>query len=163
MYKTILGISTLAFLAGCAGPSVTPPSPLTDDQSKSYNASYDSVWESTVDWFAMNNIPIKNIEKASGIIGSEYSLGSNYSQVNCGIIDGGDMHVVKDVSVVANINVIVRESGNFTTVRPNVFGHGNASLMDVWNGYPTNMKLENCVSTGELERSLQTYLSQHSG
>lgn len=145
-------------LAGCAGPTLQPPSSATMDRSETYSADFDQVWERAVDWFATNNIPIKNIEKDSGIIGSEYSLGSNYSQVDCGAFDPGDMHVLYDQVVVANINVLVRKGSNGTSVQPNVFGQGTFMLRDVWNGVPSTMKAERCVSTGELENDLHRYL-----
>lgn len=159
MKKAILALATTTALAGCAGPSVTPPGAAPSDQSQVYSADFDRVWENTVDWFAVNNIPIKNIEKDSGIIGSEYSLGANYSQVDCGTVDPGDMHILQDVSVVANINVLVREASGGTAVQPNVFGHGKATLYDALNSRPATLKLEDCISTGELEESLHQYLN----
>lgn len=158
MKKILTATAISALLAGCAGPSLQPPAASTTNHSETYAAEFDQVWESTVDWFATNNIPIKNIEKDSGIIGSEYSLGSNYSQVNCGAFDPGSSHVLYDQSVVANINVLVRESASGTSVQPNVFGNGTFTLRDIWYGIPTTMKADRCVSTGELERDLHRYL-----
>ncbi|MBB3140219.1 hypothetical protein ACGTN6_00955 [Halomonas sp. THAF12] len=160
MKKIILAAAASLTLAGCAGPSVMPPNTSTGNQTEAYSADFDSVWEGAVDWFAVNNIPIKNIEKDSGIIGSEYTLGANYSQIDCGTVNPGAMHILLNQNVVANINVLVRETSAGTTVQPNVFGHGTAMLRDNWNGMPVQLRLDNCVSTGELERSLHQYLSR---
>ncbi|XKE45756.1 hypothetical protein LG302_01025 [Halomonas organivorans] len=159
MKKLLLASATASvLLVGCAGPSIQPPSAYSTDHGEIYSADFDRVWENTVDWFAVNNIPIKNIEKDSGIIGSEYALGSDYSQVDCGQVDPGDMHILTDQTVVANINVLVRQSGSGATVQPNVFGQGSFQLHDVWNNRPTSIKADRCVSTGELEQDLHNYL-----
>ncbi|CAM9359199.1 unnamed protein product [Ectocarpus sp. 12 AP-2014] len=157
--KVILTAISAMLLAGCAGPSYQPPSSQEKNFTQSYNADFDKVWEATVDWFAINNIPIKNIEKDSGIIGSDYSLGSSYTQVDCGVISPGDMHVMYDQTVVANINVLVRETSSGANVQPNVFGNGTFMIRDVLNNIPKTMRADRCVSTGELENSLHRHLS----
>lgn len=145
-------------LAGCAGPSIQPPQASNENHSRQYSAGFSEVWEYTVDWFATNNIPIKNIERASGIIGSDYALGSAFSQVDCGNVNPGDMNVLVDSNVTANINVLVRESNSGVTVQPNVFGQGAFTARSGWDGSMIVMRADRCVSTGELERSLHSYI-----
>lgn len=157
--KVISALTFSAALSGCAMPSIQPPSDNGKDYQQGYQADFDKVWEATVDWFATNNIPIKNIEKDSGIIGSEYALGSNYSQVDCGVVDPGGMYILQDENVVANLNVLVREKTSTVTVQPNVFGQGSFMLRDIWNNMPNTIKADRCVSTGELEKSLHNYLN----
>lgn len=157
--KIIIALTASAALSGCAMPSIQPPADNGADYRQSYQADFDSVWEATVDWFATNNIPIKNIEKDSGIIGSEYSLGADYSQVDCGTVDPGGMYVLENENIVANLNVLVRENYGTVTVQPNVFGQGSYFLRDVWNNVPSTLKADRCVSTGELEQSLHNYLN----
>lgn len=157
--KSIISITSLLLLSGCALPSVTPPKEPTTDFVKIYHSDYDNVWNSTVDWFANNNIPIKNIEKDSGIISSEYALGSSFSQLDCGIIDTGDMYIMRDNTVTANINIIVRNTPNGVKVKPNVFGSGSFVMTDVINGVPRTMNAERCVTTGQLEEDLSNYIS----
>lgn len=162
MKQAFWGAAAISFLlAGCAGPSLKTPSAYSTPPPTTYDASFDQVWESAVDWFAVNNIPIKNIEKDSGIIGSEYSLGSDYSQIDCGRMDTGNMFLLNDQKFVANINVLVRESDDGVLVKPNVFGHGTFQLFDAWNGRPKTIEANRCVSTGNLERSLHSYLESN--
>lgn len=158
MHKLLISAAASLLLAGCAAPSINAPSANNTDYTSAYSHSFDDVWEQTVDWFAINNIPIKNIEKDSGIIGSEYSLGSNYSQVDCGTLDPGGMHILLDETVTANINVLVRPFAGGASVKPNVFGNASFLLRDAWDGMPRTMRADRCVSTGELEKDLQNYL-----
>lgn len=159
MIKTLaITVATAVFISGCAGPSIQPPNAYDVDHTESYAKEFDEVWEKTVDWFAVNNIPIKNIEKDSGIIGSEYSLGSDYSQVDCGVLDAGNLYLPASQTVVANINVLVRSAGPNTTVKPNVFGQGNFQLVEVLNNRQVSLKADRCITTGELEEDLHDYL-----
>lgn len=159
MMKKIAATAVLAsLLAGCAGPSIQPPQSSNENHARQYNAGFSEVWEHTVDWFATNNIPIKNIERVSGIIGSDYALGSSFSQVDCGEVNPGDMNVLIDSNVSANINVLVRESTSGVTVQPNVFGQGAFTARSGWDGSMIVMRADRCVSTGELERSLHSYI-----
>ena len=159
--KLAAAFAAAAMMTGCAMPSIQPPADNNRDYQETYQAGFTEVWESTVDWFAINNIPIKSIEKESGLIGSDYALGADFSQVNCGKVDPGGMHVLQSQNVVANINVLVRDQPNGVTVQPNVFGQGTFTLRDVWYGIPKVIKADQCVTTGELEHSLHQYLKAH--
>jgi hypothetical protein len=159
MKKIFSTMALAALVTGCAAPSVTPPSASGTGQANSYTADFTDVWEHTVDWFATNNIPIKNIERDSGIISSDYSLGAGFSQVDCGTVDPGGMHVLADENVTANINVLVRDRAGQVSVQPNVFGQGVFTFRNTWdNRLLETVRVDRCVSTGELERSLQNYI-----
>lgn len=154
-------VAASALLTGCAMPSMQPPTSTEQDYSKSYNAEFTSVWDTAVDWFADNNIPIKNIEKDSGIISSEYSLGASATQIDCGTLDPGDLFAMKGQSATANLNVLIRERSGLVSVKPNVFGSGAFTVHDIMNNREVTMPIDYCVSSGELERSLHTYLNSN--
>lgn len=159
MKKLLTAAALSVLVAGCAAPSVTPPSASSGDHVDTYRADFLEVWEHAVDWFAINNIPIKNIERDSGIISSDYSLGSDFSQVDCGTVDPGGMHILIDQSVTANINVLVRERSGEVSVQPNVFGQGVFTFRNSWDNRLTEtLRVDRCVSTGELERSLHSHI-----
>ncbi|MBS9404927.1 hypothetical protein KG088_14965 [Halomonas sp. TRM85114] len=107
----------------------------------------------------MKNIPIKNIERDSGIISSDYSLGAGFSQIDCGAVDPGEVHMLIDQNVMANINVLVRDRSDQVSVQPNVFGKG---LFTFRNSFDhkllKSIRVDRCVSTGELERSLHNHI-----
>ncbi|MCS2610417.1 hypothetical protein [Halomonas dongshanensis] len=159
MKKILLSTSVAALLTGCAAPSIQAPYDPGRNYIETYNGEFSQVWEATVDWFATNNIPIKNIEKASGIIGSDYALGASHSQIDCGAIDVGSMYVLRDVNATANLNVLVREQAGRVSVQPNIFGNASYTLQSTWDGSLAVVKPDRCISTGELERSLHQYLS----
>ncbi|MCE9681132.1 hypothetical protein [Halomonas alkalisoli] len=159
MKKILATVALSTLLVGCAAPSVTPPSANTGNHVDTYHADFSEVWEHAVDWFAINNIPIKNIERDSGIISSDYSLGAGYSQVDCGAVDPGGMHILIDQAVTANINVLVRDRSGQISVQPNVFGQGAFTFRNTWDNRLTEtIRVDRCVTTGELERSLQNHI-----
>ena len=157
--KVLFVLSLVAYLYGCTStPTLEEPSAEKKDYSKEYQADFDSVWSSAVDWFAVNNIPIKNLERSSGIITSEYSLGSDFTQVDCGSVSGDSFHVIREKNVTANISVRVREAGDVVVVRPNVFGDGYYDVWDEMWGGEYMLEPNECISTGEVERSLHQYI-----
>jgi len=158
MKNLFISLILVIGIVGCAAPSLKPPSDQSRDFSDRYAADFDVVWESVVDWFAVNNIPIKNIDKNSGLISSDYSLGSSFTQVDCGTMDPGDMARLVDTNITANINVLVRSQRDEVIVRPNVFGQGVYTLQSTWDNRLIYVRADRCVTTGELENSLQTYL-----
>lgn len=158
MKSQLISLALVVGIAGCAAPSLKPPSDQSRDFSERHSAEFDGVWEGVVDWFAVTNIPIKNIDKNSGLISSDYSLGSNFTQVDCGDMDPGDMARLVDTNITANINVLVRRQQDGVVVRPNVFGQGVYTLQSTWDGRLIYVRADRCVSTGELENSLQNYL-----
>lgn len=152
-------LSLTAMLTGCAGTGgtpYTPPAGTNTDYSEAYDADFSSVWNNAVDWFATNNIPIKNIEKDSGIISSEYTLGSDATQLDCGSYEQ-PATVVKP-NFTANINILIRERDGFVNVNPNVFGSGEFGIYTVFGDKAFNFDAERCISTGEVEKSLHQYL-----
>ena len=99
--KRIAIIAATATLAACA----TAPASYSVNNSRSYDKSYDQVWEDLVSFFASNNIAIKNIAKDSGVIYAE-SARFDDSYADCG--KPGIMAVVGRR---ANFNVFVNRSG----------------------------------------------------
>jgi len=74
-----IATATATALASCG----TMPSIYSIDNSRTYNQSYDEVWEKLVQFFASRNIPIKNIAKDSGVIYAESML-FNDDAADCG-------------------------------------------------------------------------------
>ena len=63
-------LSLLAFLALALGAcaQARPPAPRSVENARTYNASYDQVWDATINAVAEMNLPIDELEKVSGII-----------------------------------------------------------------------------------------------
>lgn len=102
-------LAATAVLASCA----TAPASYSVNNSRSYDKSYDQVWEDLVSFFASNNIPIKNIAKDSGVIYAE-SARFDDSYADCG--KPGIMLVVGRK---ANFNVFVNRSSSKPAVSVN--------------------------------------------
>ena len=67
MYRSYAFVLFSVLLSGCA----TVPATYDFDSKKIYNNHKDFVWEGVMNFFAKNNIQIRTIEKASGLIYAE--------------------------------------------------------------------------------------------
>lgn len=72
VFKSILLILVVMVgLGTIVGSSGAPPAKYSFQSSVEYDKSFDEVWEAIIASFAASNIPIKTIEKNSGIIVSD--------------------------------------------------------------------------------------------
>lgn len=130
--------------------------------SKTYGAGYEGVWKSVVQVFERNNIPIKSMDEASGIIvSSDKSLPSR-DQKHSGIFDAADCdcgqpgrfeHISK---ITGKFTVIVKRSGDLTTVQ--VESSGKAL---VGRFFGKQEQWRNCSSTGVFEDKFLELLTQN--
>ena len=140
----------LLLLGACAPASISPPAEPSHQTSRTFDASYDEVWDATVDWFSESNIPIHQIERASGLIASEHDLGADEALIDCGDIDPGHWRLV-GVNRTANVNVRVREAEERVLVRVDVFGRGSFTFRDSMTNALSTIEAPRCESTGEVE------------
>ena len=75
MKKYLFAAAALVGLAGCATPAQT----FQFDNQRLVDDSYDAVWDRAINVLANNNLPIKTLEKDSGIIVAENELVSRAS------------------------------------------------------------------------------------
>ena len=100
-------------LSACA----TAPEVYDFDNSKTVSTSYDQTWEKVITYFSSNNIPIKTLEKDSGLVVAEIARLdgrsiSRYADCQASMLDmieGGK----------ADYNVFVRRAADGTTVTVN--------------------------------------------
>jgi hypothetical protein len=109
MRKALTVCLSAALLTACA----TPPATYSVSNSRSYQRSYDLVWEDIVQFMASRNIQIKNIAKDSGVIYAEASSFGN-DVADCG--SPGLLHVVGRRAM---FNVFVNRSSGAPTVSVN--------------------------------------------
>ena len=155
MKKLILLLAVIIALTACA--RYTPPKQYRVIKERVYQATFDEVWSKIVKWFAVNNTPIKNIEKESGLIATDYGLAvSKYSSyADCG--DAGPL--TKIIKPTANFNVLVEKIEEYKTkvlitfvVKATVeyyISSNNYSYTDV-----------ECNSTGVLEKQILDYIEK---
>ena len=125
------------------------------DKSKTIPLSYDKVWQNTIDWFAINNTPIKTLDKASGIIASDYNLriGSENDYCDCGKITRGLFLNYSLRDYTGNINVLARKvSDDSTKITISSFFKANRILYDSNERKQVFSDVVNCNSTGRIER-----------
>ena len=104
MRKISFAISFMLILSGCANVAYRvreeisskyiAPQEKEITKNKSFEVSYDEVWEAIMAYFAFNNIPIKTVEKESGIIVAERTL--DKSQDLKKMVDTGYLQVKKE-------------------------------------------------------------------
>ena len=156
--KKMIALAAIASLTGCAAAGVSNMQQGNIDNNFVFDQSYDEVWSSTVEWFASNNIPIDNVDKASGLISSNYGLNPGMGVVDCGEPTGNiGLYRARFEDMSGNINIIVREVGpEETRATVNVFGN---ALVVVRNAYGVVSSANvRCVSTGSLESRYEGFV-----
>ena len=135
-------------LTGCA--TVPPSRPDLFNTTRNYPASKDIVWDRAVEWFAVQNVPIKAIEKDSGIISGEaiYVLNNGLRPDQDAICKTDFLSTVDGYTV--RLNILVRGDGAASSVR--VTSTIIASVRyTVGNAMPRTIE---CQTTGRIEKSI---------
>jgi len=125
-----------AILAACA----TPPQPVAVENTRTYDLPKDVVWERLLDFFTSQSIPIKTIEKDSGVVYAERA-GFSPGQADCGA------SLLNEMSRMASLNVFVRQMGGETQVTVN-------TAFNVVRSYDRQVWTAECYSTGLIERQI---------
>lgn len=151
------------FLFGCK--NYVPPKEYEVEKERIINKSYEAVWQDIISFMGSANIPIKNIDKNSGFIATEFDLGASFREVmDCG--EPGSAPGYKQVfeNPIGNFNIVVQKiSENSTKVTVNVFYKSDLVLYEYnqYSGYyPIKRQRIECNSTGTLERRLLNYLTK---
>lgn len=175
MKKLILGLTGLAILAcGLANPGCAQPKHIVQrvqynvEKERTVAKPFDAVWQSAVEWFAMRNTPIKNIDKSSGFISTEYGLSVEEAAqyMDSGYGESNFQGKVEVVNHRGNFNVLIKKADeNSTRVSINAFFNCTVNHYRYENLFSTNYVLESStpqksVSTGALEKEFLDYLSR---
>lgn len=142
-----LGLS----LSACTtGPVYVAPVPMDNQPPFALEAPADRVWDAVIDLFGANNLSIRTIERASGIIaGDPWFLGGGHTA-----LQWADCGLYLKVPVEAQnmqLNVLVRgdSTGALLSVNPRF----TATV-----GSPPYAQTANCVSRGVFERYVRDYV-----
>jgi hypothetical protein len=165
-----LSITILFVLYGCSTPRIPPaPRKIPIVTEKIIEKNFETIWSKLIDYFGAKNIPIKTIDKASGILSTEYDLrtgknGTSYD-CDCGTI-GTDYSISnKYENYKGNFNVIVSKiNDNQTKVKINAFFYANYNSYH-YEGerYIHKLVLVNslkvkCESTGFIENEIFVFI-----
>ena len=138
--KLLVRAAACVLVAGCT--TYKPPPPPTPRDASLVAASMGQTWDAVIDLFATRNIPIRTIERASGLIVTDAlrvgQEGNTYA--SCGTVNGKVLAPDR-----ATYNVLVRGDSNMATVRTTV----------LWTRTEEPVVPE-CTSTFIWERALET-------
>lgn len=165
-----LALLVSVFVAlGCTPPKhIVQRATYEVEKERVINKPFDAVWQSTVEWFATRNTPIKNIDKSSGLISTEYGLSVDEAAqyMDSGYGESNFQGKVEVVNHRGNFNVLIKKINETSTkVDINAFFNCTVNRYRYENLFSTNYVLESsiptkCVSTGALEKELLNYLSR---
>lgn len=138
--KLLVRAAACVLVAGCT--TYKPPPPPTPRDASLVTASMGQTWDAVIDLFATRNIPIRTIERASGLIVTDAlrvgQEGNTYA--SCGTKNGKVLAPDR-----ATYNVLVRGDSSMATVRTTVLWTRTAEPI-----------VPECTSTFIWERALET-------
>lgn len=112
--RTVLAV---VFLTGCA----TLPPPPPERQPLVVNASFGRTWDAVIDVFSSRNIPIRTLDRTSGLLVAEkvrVSRGDEATWANCpNVMTQVLMGVGVADPMLADYNIVVRGDSTRSTVR----------------------------------------------
>ena len=176
--KIICVFFILFVLLSCSAPkkSVVQQAPSVIEKERVISKPFDAVWQTSIEWFATHNTPIKNLDKSSGLISTEYSvsIGDAVKYMQCGsggsVVSGkGGTTVSGNVQLTnytGNFNVLIKKlSDNSTKINVNVFfGCTENKYKEQLHLFMANETILvsstriNCTSTGALEKEILNYI-----
>ncbi len=165
----IIGIILTSILLVHCTPTkrvVVQQAPRIIEKERIVAKPFDAVWQTAIEWFATHNTPIKNLDKSSGLISTEYSvsIGEAARYMDCGKGSSTFSGKVEISNHTGNFNVLLKKlSDNSTKVSVNVFFGCSINKYKYKNILSTEYILEsstrsNCSSLGSLEREILDYI-----
>jgi hypothetical protein len=142
MRKGFVLIAVVCLLAAACG---TPPKPRLIVNSWTIESDYDKVWSATVETFADLGIPIKNMDKASGLITTDWMTPTAL------YVDCGAPPLARSIIRRGQFNVFIKQGPpiNFKV-------NAHFQMEAIWDA---GSKVTDCVSTGRFEAALYQSVS----
>jgi hypothetical protein len=156
--------SALSLFAAVACAHVVPPAapaPVTDRYTRT---PFDTAWHRAIVYFTDQHITIRTIDKSSGVLASgrfEMPFSDLKAWGDCGTASTGGKTLDRLEAIhnyptaYADFNVVMQQTGDSTSVRVSLAITGTVhvatgGIMDL-----------TCVSNGQFERDLFSYVSGH--
>lgn len=165
----IISLFLFLILSCSASRNVAPPAPVvyTVEKDRIINKPLDAVWQSIIELLATYNMPIKNLDKNSGFISTDYKLvtGDVSQYMICQGASSTFNGKVELINHGGNLNVLVKKiTDDSTKVTVNTFYSCTANKYRYQNLISTNYVFESstkvdCNSTGILEKAIFDYIS----
>ncbi|MFH0992287.1 MAG: hypothetical protein V1799_19980 [bacterium] len=150
---TFIALFLLIFsLLGCS--AFKPPKEYSFENKRTFLSDQDKVWSAVVEYFAEQNIPIKNMDKSSGFIATEYWISPSWvkgSMIDADCGELGGLNDYQTLKLTVQFNVFVKKLSETQTS-----AQVNTTFRGIWNYQPfmADRAIEkevNCSSTGKLE------------
>ena len=142
MLRMFVVVAVALGVTACA----TPPATYAVKNSRSYQKSYDTVWEDVVSFLATNNLQIKNIAKDSGVI---YAEAVRFED---NVADCGEPGILRVVGRRASFNIFINRSGRDPIVSVN-------TEFNEMRRFDSNVSTVQCNSKGLLEEKILNSIS----
>ncbi|MBK6461198.1 MAG: hypothetical protein IPF92_09345 [Myxococcales bacterium] len=166
---TWLGVAAMGAMVwiGCEPP--TPSAPRKPVETEIVvEAPLDAVWDATVEWFATRGLPIKNIDKTSGLLATEHVMPTAQAEtvMSCGTPGPNPNGKVEHADHRTHFNVLLRAQGpRQTKVTVNAFFDCLVNTYENVGLFGGQVRLDSsvrhkCGSTGTLERSILSRLEK---
>ncbi len=153
----------IIFLLVSCSTAYKPPIKYNFQKSETISKNYNDAWNRIIQFISSNNIPLKTIDKSSGIVASDFNLSvAQYVFCDCGVPGKDLMYKYAIEEVTGNFNIVVREiNQNSTNVTVNTFYKAKYNAYEMRNYryyFSGTVDIINCNSTGLLENALFEYL-----
>ncbi len=161
-----LAIALALSTPGCwEPPPQAPAAPI--QREVVIDAPLDVVWQHAVEWFAKNDMPIKNLDKVSGLIATDHDMSIDKASqlMFCGTSGPNSEGKTEHVAHRGNFNLVLREQeGGRTKASVNSFFSCTENTYKYVAILSTDMQLastvrKDCISTGRVEKQLLGHLS----
>lgn len=166
---TWLGVAATGAMVwiGCEPPRPSAPSKPVESEIV-VEAPLDAVWDATVEWFATRGLPIKNIDKTSGLLATEHTMPTAQAGtvMRCGTPGPTPNGKVEHAEHRTHFNVLLRAQGpRQTKVTVNAFFDCLVNTYENVGLFGAQVRLDSsvrhkCESTGTLERSILSRLEK---
>jgi hypothetical protein len=160
-----LAIALAISMPGCWQPPPAAPAPEIQKELL-IDAPLDVVWNVAVEWFAKNGMPIKNLDKVSGLIATDHDMSIDKAAqlMSCGASGPNAEGKTEQVGHRGNFNLVLREQADGRTkASVNAFFSCTENVYKYVGILSTDMQLastarKDCSSTGRVERQLLGHL-----
>jgi hypothetical protein len=160
-----LAIALALSTPGCWQPPPAVPAPKVRKEVV-IDAPLDVVWQHAVEWFAKNDMPIKNLDKTSGLIATDYQMSIDKAAqlMSCGQSGPNPEGRIDHVDHRGNFNLVLREQEDGRTkASVNAFFGCTVNTFKYVGLLSTDVQLasterKDCGSTGRVEKQLLDHL-----
>lgn len=155
-------------LMSCSTPKpvVTAPVERIIEREKVIDKPFETIWQNTIELLATYNMPIKNLDKTSGFIASDYKLVTEDPRIYMDCV-GASSNFSGKVELVnhgGNLNILIKKiTEDSTKVTVNCFWGCTANKYRYENLLSTKYifvsgNRQDCPTSGTLEKAFFEYL-----